>query len=88
MYRKSETAALHRDVEGTEIPGGDRVVLSKGSPVTVIQSLGGSYTVLTEQGFMVRVDGKDSDALGEKYVKAQAEPKPQAPEGPFEESQV
>ncbi|HXN40416.1 MAG TPA: putative Fe-S cluster assembly protein SufT [Myxococcaceae bacterium] len=88
MYRKSETAALQRDVEGTEIPGGDKVVLSKGSPVTVIQSLGGSYTVLTEQGFMVRVDGKDSDALGEKYVKAQAEPKPQPPEGPFEESQV
>src|SRR5260370_37822384 len=88
MYRKSETAALQRDVEGTEIPGGDKWVLGRGSAVTVIESLGGSYSVLTEQGFMVRVDGKDSDALGERYVKAQAEPKPQAPEGPFEESQV
>ena len=37
---------------------------------------------------MVRVDGKDADALGPQYVKAQAELKPADPNGPFEESQV
>ena len=88
MYRRSEREVLQRDCEGTEIPGGDKVLLPKGSSVTVIQSLGGSHTVLTEQGYMVRIDGKDAEALGEKYSKARQEPKPAAPDGPFEESQV
>jgi len=88
MYRRSEPVVLQRDAPGTEIPGGDKVLLRKESPVTVIQSLGGSYTVMTEEGYMVRVDGKDADALGPQYVKAQAELKPADPNGPFEESQV
>ena len=29
-----------------------------------MQSLGGSHTVMTDQGYMVRVDAKDADALG------------------------
>ena len=80
--------ALQRDCPGTEIPGGDKVLLRQGSSVTVIQSLGGSYTVMTEEGYMVRVDGKDADVLGPQYVKAQDELKPADPNGPFEESQV
>jgi probable FeS assembly SUF system protein SufT len=29
-----------------------------------MQSLGGSYTVMTDQGYMGRIDAKDADALG------------------------
>ena len=29
-----------------------------------MQALGGSYTVMTEQGYMVRLDARDADALG------------------------
>jgi probable FeS assembly SUF system protein SufT len=29
-----------------------------------MQSLGGSYTVATEQGYMMRIEAKDADALG------------------------
>jgi len=88
MYRRSEPVVLQRDCPGTEIPGGDKVLLRKDSPVTVIQSLGGSYTVMTEEGYMVRIDGKDADTLGPQYVKAQHEMNPADPDGPFEESQV
>lgn len=63
-------------------------MLPEGSSVTVIQTLGGSYTVMTENGYMVRIDGKDADALGEQYVKAQVAVMPADPHGPFEESQV
>jgi probable FeS assembly SUF system protein SufT len=88
MYRRSEQVVLQRDCTGTEIPGGEKVLLPQGSSVMVIQSLGGSYTVMTDHGYMVRIDGKDADALGEQYVKAQSQPAPAAPDGPFEESQV
>jgi probable FeS assembly SUF system protein SufT len=88
MYKKTEPVVLQRECEGTGIPGGEKVHLSQGDSLVVIQSLGGSYTVLTDDGYMVRIDGKDADALGEKYAIAQAATKPADPEGAFEESAV
>ena len=35
----------------------------------ITQSLGGAYTLVTMQGYMVRLDGKDADAIG-KEVQA------------------
>ena len=57
--------SLTRDCEAVWIPSGDAVTLPKGMTVRVKQSLGGSYTVITEDGFMVRISEKDGDALGE-----------------------
>jgi probable FeS assembly SUF system protein SufT len=51
-------------VEATQIPSGIPHPLAAGSKVRLTQALGGSYTVMTEQGYMVRVDAKDADALG------------------------
>lgn len=87
MHVKNEPIILKRDCEGTEIPGGSKVQLRAGNSVMLMQGLGGSYTVMTDFGYMVRIDGKDADALGEKYVAAIAE-EPARPEGPFEESKV
>lgn len=39
-------------------------MLSAGTPVVITQSLGGSYTVSTGYGQMMRIDAKDADALG------------------------
>jgi probable FeS assembly SUF system protein SufT len=64
-----EEAVLSREVEATAIPYGDKITLPAGSPVIITQSLGGSYTVVTMQGYMVRLDGKDADAIG-KEVQA------------------
>ena len=63
-----EETILSRDVEGTAIPYGDKIPLTAGSPVIISQALGGSYTVVTMQGYMVRIDGKDADAIGKEVV--------------------
>jgi probable FeS assembly SUF system protein SufT len=62
--RYSEILTLSRPIEATQIPSGIPHPLAAGSKVRLTQALGGSYTVMTEQGYMVRVDAKDADALG------------------------
>jgi len=64
-----EETILGRDVEVTAIPYGDRISLQKGHPVIITQVLGGTYTLVTMQGYMVRLDGQDADAIG-KQVQA------------------
>jgi len=61
-----EPVALTRDCEAIQIPSGIPITLHAGTKVRVRQSLGGTYTVLTDQGYMVRIAGKDADALGLK----------------------
>jgi probable FeS assembly SUF system protein SufT len=65
---------LSRDIEAAAIPYGERIPLTAGSIVYLTQSLGGSYTAVTDMGYMVRIEGRDADAIGEQ---AQA---PGAPE--------
>ena len=55
---------LRRDCQAIRIPSGERVTVAAGTAVTVTQSLGGMYTVLTDEGAMVRIAGDDADALG------------------------
>ncbi len=62
----TETRQLTRDVEGTVIPHGDTITLAEGATVHLTQALGGSFTVLTDRGYMVRIEGQDADALGEQ----------------------
>ena len=59
-------ATLSRDIEVTEIPSGTHGQISAGTPITILQSLGGSFTAMTMMGFMVRIEGKDADAIGEE----------------------
>ncbi len=54
---------LSRDVEAAIIPIGEKVTLQKGEQARIMQSLGGSYTVVVN-GNMFRIEGKDADALG------------------------
>jgi probable FeS assembly SUF system protein SufT len=65
-------ATLTRDIEVSEIPAGTRASIPSGTPITIVQALGGSFTAMTMQGYMVRIEGKDADAIGE-------EPPPAAP---------
>ena len=60
----NQIVALIRDCPVTEIPSGSLHILSAGTPVVITQSLGGSYTVTTGYGQLVRIDAKDADALG------------------------
>jgi probable FeS assembly SUF system protein SufT len=54
---------LTRDCEAVQIPQGATVLLPKGTPVDVTQTLGGTYTVHARSG-LFRIAGKDADALG------------------------
>jgi probable FeS assembly SUF system protein SufT len=60
----SQMVTLSRDCEVIEIPSGVRRTLSSGAPLRIMQSLGGSYTVIDDLGRMFRVDAGDADALG------------------------
>jgi probable FeS assembly SUF system protein SufT len=55
---------VKRDCQVVMVPSGETTTLAAGSSVWMTQSLGGSYTVMTDRGYMVRVDGIDSDAIG------------------------
>ena len=65
-----EPITLSRDCEAIMIPSGDKVSLSAGTEVSVIQTLGGSYTVATDWGEMLRIAGQDADAIGEEISLA------------------
>jgi probable FeS assembly SUF system protein SufT len=54
---------VKRDVDATLIPSGAKVKLQQGTSVHVTQALGNSYTVYVN-GNLVRIAGKDGDALG------------------------
>ncbi len=74
MMNVQETVVLDRDTEAIMIPAGNKVVIQEGAEVGIVQSLGGSFTV-TVQGHMLRIDGKDADALGKEPP-----PRPELPE--------
>jgi probable FeS assembly SUF system protein SufT len=61
-----EARTLSRDVDAAAIPYGDKIPLPAGATVFITQALGGSYTVMTDRGYMVRIEGKDADAIGEQ----------------------
>lgn len=54
---------VERDCPGVLVPAGSEVVIPEGTDVQVTQSLGGSFTVHIG-GNLVRVAGRDADALG------------------------
>ena len=59
-----EEVTLSRNADAVMIPSGERVLVPQGSRATITQSLGGSYTLITERGLMVRVSGKEVEAIG------------------------
>src|SRR5512144_2932650 len=66
---RHEPVSLKRDVEAILVPSGEHATIPKGEWVTVQQALGGQFTAMTMRGGIVRIDGRDADALGEGYVE-------------------
>ena len=60
-----EQVTLTRDCQAILIPYGESVTLKKGDEATITQDLGGSYTLFI-RGSLVRLDGKDADAIGKE----------------------
>jgi len=63
-----QVTTLSRECEAAEIPYGGKVTLPVGTVLTIAQALGGTFTVLTPQGYMVRIAAADADALGEDFA--------------------
>ncbi|MEQ2007898.1 MAG: putative Fe-S cluster assembly protein SufT [Limisphaerales bacterium] len=57
------TVKLSRDCAAIQIPVGTEVTLKAATPVDIVQTLGGTYTVHS-MGGLFRIDGKDADAIG------------------------
>ncbi|HVO32577.1 MAG TPA: putative Fe-S cluster assembly protein SufT [Elusimicrobiota bacterium] len=79
----SAPTKLTRDCEVVQIPDGYRVRLARGTEVRLLQALGDSFTVMTEYHTMVRIDGKDADAIGQTVAPQQQPPTTPADAGPL-----
>ena len=74
---EKELIVLNRDCMALLVPSGARIMLHAGTEVSVTQSLGNSYTV-SVYGNLVRIDGKDADALGKAPTDPLAHLPPEA----------
>lgn len=61
-----EEVSIKREVGAIQIPDGSPVVIPEGTKVLITQSLGGSFTVMTDRGAMYRIDERNADALGKE----------------------
>ena len=82
--KSGDTTTTTRDAVATQIPSGIQYPVRAGTKVRLTQALGGSYTVMTDMGYMLRFDAKDADALGISPEEAQAQSSP----GEFSEKLV
>ncbi len=73
---------LRRDCSAIMIPSGETVSLSAGSSVWLTQAAGSGYTVMTDHGYSVRIDGRDGDVIGLAKIE---DAKPSDSQGSIEE---
>jgi probable FeS assembly SUF system protein SufT len=71
-----EEITFSRNAEAIMIPSGEKVLVPKGAQATITQSLGGTYTLITDRGLMVRVSGQEVEAIG-KSPQESADVKPE-----------
>ncbi|HEX7151124.1 MAG TPA: putative Fe-S cluster assembly protein SufT [Thermoanaerobaculia bacterium] len=65
-----EEVEFNRNTEAIMIPSGERVLVPKGAQGTITQALGGTYTLITDRGLMVRISGREVEAIGKTPVDA------------------
>ena len=66
MAFRQELITVQRDCKVVTIPYGTPTVLYKDEKVYLTQMLGGSFTLQRDNGQLVRVDGKDAEAIGKE----------------------
>jgi probable FeS assembly SUF system protein SufT len=59
-----EEVTFSRSAEAIMIPSGEKVLVPIGAQATITQALGGTYTVITDRGLMVRISGQEVEAIG------------------------
>lgn len=61
-----ELVTVLRDAKAVTIPYGTETLVFKDEKVYITQTLGGSFTLQRDNGQLVRIEGKDSDAIGKE----------------------
>jgi probable FeS assembly SUF system protein SufT len=59
-----EEITFSRSAEAIMIPSGEKVLVPVGAQATITQALGGTYTLITDRGLMVRISGQEVEAIG------------------------
>ena len=72
----SDRIELRRDCEVIAVPSGLRQTLPAGTPVRIVQTRGGAFTVSNDIHAIFRLDGQDADALGLAPPRSTAPPPP------------
>ena len=75
---------LRRDCEAIAVPSGQTQTLPAGTPVRIVQTRGGAFTVSNDIHATFRIDGANADALGLPAPKNSAPPA----QGPLTEEMV
>lgn len=76
-----EEVTFERNAEAIMIPSGEKVLVPKGAQATITQALGGTYTLITDRGLMVRVSGNEVEAIGKTPLeKSDVKPEEITPE--------
>ncbi len=60
----ADKVELRRDCEVIAVPSGMKQTLPQGTPVRIVQTRGGAFTVSNDIHAIFRIDGNDADALG------------------------
>lgn len=85
-----EMITVSRNIDGVLIPMGTPVVVPEGAQVLITQELGEHYT-LNVNGNLVRIEGKDADALGQRSAMQNSDerkPTPKVADGPVDKTAV
>ncbi len=80
----ADPIVLARDCPATTVPYGEAITLAAGTPVRLVQALGGSLTVSAGFGLLYRLAGADADALGLEPMS----PTAVEADGPFDPAAV
>ncbi len=79
MHRPYEPVTFTRDVDCIVIPDGFPILVREGTQGFVTQVLGGNYTIQTDLGYLVRLAGKEAEAIGLEPLVDENAPAEDAP---------
>jgi len=65
----AQEVVFSRDCTVIQIPYGNEMRIPSGTPAEITQVLGGSFTVRTDGGYLVRVSGEDAEVIGQERLK-------------------
>lgn len=65
LMRIGTEVVVSRDLSAILIPDGTNHAVKQGENIFIQQVLGGMFTVQNDEGMLLRIDGKDADAIGQ-----------------------